>query len=64
MENMTIRLEARKREVPLRLLAAELGISEPTLYRRLARKMTREDRERYLTAIRTVSQRQNATHTG
>lgn len=63
MENMNIRLEARKQAVPLRLLAAELGISEPTLYRRLARKMTRADRERYLTAIRTVSQRQNATHT-
>ena len=63
MENVNIRLEARKREVPLRLLAQELGVSEPTLYRRLSKKLTRADRERYLNAIRTVSQRQTATHT-
>lgn len=63
MENMNIRLEARKRAVTLRLLAQELGVSEPTLYRRLSKKLTRADRERYLNAIRTVSQRQTATPT-
>lgn len=62
MENMTIRLEARKRAVPLRLLAEELNISPATMYRRLSKKMSKADRERYMTAIRSVSeQRTTAT---
>lgn len=63
MENMSIRLEARKRAVPLRLLAEELGISPATMYRRLSKKMARADRERYMNAIRTVSNRRIATPT-
>ena len=63
MENMAIRIEAKKRAVPLRLLAEQLEISQATLYRRLSRKMSRMDRERYLTAIRTVSARRNTAPT-
>lgn len=61
MENMTIRLEARKRAVPLRLLAEELNISPATMYRRLSKKMSKTDRERYMTAIRSVSEQRSTT---
>jgi len=61
MENMSIRLEARKRAVPLRLLAEELKISPATMYRRLSKKMSKADRERYLTAIRSVSEQRSTT---
>ena len=61
MENMSIRLEARKKAVPLRLIAEELGISPATMYRHLSKKMTRADRERYMNAIKVVSNQQTAT---
>ncbi len=56
MENMVIRLEARKRAVPLRVLAQRLGISEATMYRHLSKKMNKEDRERYMSAIKAISE--------
>lgn len=66
MENATIRFEARKHGVPLRLVAEELGISQPTLYRNLNKQMTKAERDRYLTAIRNLSERaaQGETVTG
>lgn len=61
MENMSIRLEARRRAVPLRVLAEALGISQATLYRQLAKKMTKAERQRYLDAIRAASKQQATT---
>ncbi|MBE5788220.1 MAG: hypothetical protein E7325_00990 [Clostridiales bacterium] len=56
MMNSQIRLTARRRGVPLRLVAELLNISEPTLYRHLNKRMTPAERERYLSAIMRLSE--------
>lgn len=59
MENLGIRFEARKHGVPLRLVAEELGISQSTLYRNLNKQMTKAERDRILSAIRAIADRNN-----
>lgn len=57
MQNKAIRLSARGKGVPLRLLAEELNISQPTLYRRLNCVLSPDERNRILDAIRAVAER-------
>lgn len=51
MANMTIRLRAKSRGVPLWKVADALGISEPTLFRWLRRELPKEKCEEILGII-------------
>ena len=51
IENIELRLYARKHQVPLWRVAKELGISEPTLYIRLRRVLTEEETACFMQAV-------------
>lgn len=54
MLNMFIRNTARGANIPLWLIAQHMGKSESTMTRMLRRKLTSEERERILAAIREI----------
>lgn len=51
LENLEIRFSCKLNGVRLEDLARTLGISEPTLYRRLRKPLTAEQRGKFLDAI-------------
>jgi len=51
IENIELRLYARKHQVPLWRVAKELGISEPTLYIRLRGVLTEEEIACFMRAV-------------
>ena len=55
LENIELRLYARKHQVPLWRVAKELGISEPTLYIRLRGEMGAEETARFTRAVDTLA---------
>ena len=55
LENIELRLYARKHQVPLWRVAKELGISEPTLYIRLRGEMSAEETARFARAVDTLA---------
>jgi len=55
LENIELRLYARKHQVPLWRVAKELGISEPTLYIRLRGEMGTEEAARFTRAVDTLA---------
>ena len=54
--NQSMRLYARRRGISLWRVAAELGISEPTLYIRLRIPYTREQQKEFKAAVNRILQ--------
>ncbi len=54
--NQVIRREARACNVPLWRIAVRLGISEPTMTRRLRTELPEEERQKILTVIHQLSE--------
>lgn len=54
MANMQIRLAARGAGVPLWRIAQEMGISEPTITRKLRKELPEEEQARILTIIERI----------
>lgn len=54
MANKNIRLAARGAGVPLWRIAQELGISEPTITRKLRRELPEEEQQRILAIIERI----------
>lgn len=59
--NNDIRFLCRGQGIPLWKLAEVLGISEPTLYRKLRVPISGNEREKYLNAIATIQQQESTT---
>ena len=57
--NVDIRTSAIKSNVFLWELANELGISEPTITRKLRAELSAEEKNRYLEAIAKISAQKN-----
>ena len=55
LKNQHIRREARANNVPLWKIAKRLGISEPTMTRRLREELPEEEQQKLLTVIRTLA---------
>ena len=55
LENIELRLYARKHQVSLWRVAKELGISEPTLYIRLRGELDAEETARFTRAVDTLA---------
>lgn len=54
--NQVIRREARACNVPLWRIAVRLGISEPTMTRRLRRELPEEERQKILDVIHQLAE--------
>ena len=54
--NQAIRREARACNVPLWRIAVRLGISEPTMTRRLCRELPEEERQKILDVIHQLAE--------
>ena len=54
--NQAIRREARACNVPLWRIAVRLGISEPTMTRRLRRELPEEERQKILDVIHQLAE--------
>lgn len=54
MTNMDIRFRARVAGVPLWKIAEKMGISEPTIMRRLRKELSPEEKQKYFDAIQTI----------
>jgi len=54
--NLDIRRRARAAGVPLWQLAKALGISEPTITRRLREELDGEEKERYIQLINSLEE--------
>lgn len=55
MKNSDLRKKARKARVPLWKVADELGVSEPTMTRRLRYELSGKDREKFLAAVEKLA---------
>lgn len=60
LSNMDIRLTAKEYGVPLWEVADALGISEPTLTRKLRRELDAESKKTILNTIKTICLTKNA----
>lgn len=58
MENMDIRFKAKAAGVPLWKIAAKMGVSEPTIHRRLRKEMNEEEKHYYFNVIHEIEQEQ------
>lgn len=58
LANETVRNAAKKAKVPLWMIASELGISEPTMTRKLRRELQDNEREQMLKIIKGIAHRQ------
>ena len=56
MSNQQIRLAARGAGIPLWRLAEALGVSEPTMTRKLRHELPEEEKQRILAIIRELEQ--------
>ena len=56
MENTKIRLAARGAGVPLWRIAQEMGVSEPTITRRLRTKLPIDEEKKILNIIRRIKE--------
>ena len=56
MKNLTIRKEAKEKNVALWQIADELQISEPTMTRRLRHELPAEDTEKILAIIARIAE--------
>lgn len=55
MENLDVRFEAQKAGVKLWQIADAMGISEPTLTRRMRHKLSDDERRMFLSVISSIS---------
>lgn len=55
MENMNLRRTAKAAKVPLWRIAKVLGISEPTMTRKLRRELDEDEKTRILDIISTLA---------
>ncbi len=55
MQNMTIRQTAKEKRVPLWAIADALGISEPTMTRKLRHELGQEETEKILALIDEIA---------
>lgn len=60
LANYELRQKARSCGVPLWMLAVELGISEPTMTRRLRQELSERDKEKLLRIVADIAQRKEA----
>ena len=60
LANNELRQKARSYGVPLWMLAAELGISEPTMTRRLRLELPAKDREKLIAIVVDIAKRKEA----
>lgn len=60
LANSELRENARRANVPLWRLAAEIGISEPTMTRKLRRELPDAEREKLLRIIDELALRKEA----
>ena len=60
LANSELRKAARSCGVPLWMLAAELGISEPTMTRRLRQELPTKEREKLLSIVVDIAKRKEA----
>ena len=56
MENMDVRLKAKGTGVPLWRIAKEMGVSEPTMTRKLRSPLNEVEKEQIFEIIRKVSE--------
>lgn len=56
MANMKIRLAARGAGVPLWRIAQEMGVSEPTITRKLRKELPEEEQARILEIIERIKE--------
>lgn len=56
VKNRDVRAAAVAAGVPLYAIAAELGISEATLYRRLRKELLPQEKTAFLVAVNNLSQ--------
>ena len=61
MTNMKIRFKAQELGVPLWRVAQQMGISEPTMTRRMRKQLSAEEEQAVLAAIEAVKQQQEET---
>ena len=54
--NQTIRKAAKAARVPLWMLAEKLGVSEPTMTRKLRRELDSQEQEKILAIIAEIAQ--------
>ena len=55
MKNQEIRLAARGAGIPLWQLAEAIGVSEPTMTRKLRHELPEDEKQRILSIIRNLS---------
>lgn len=60
--NQTIRKAAKAARVPLWMLAEKLGVSEPTMTRKLRRELDSREQEKILTIIAEIAQEKEAAN--
>ena len=58
MANMDIRFKARAAGVPLWKIAAKMGVSEPTIHRRLRKELSRKEKKVYFDLIHEIAEEQ------
>ena len=58
MPNLDIRFKAKSLGVPLWKVAKEMGIGENTLYRKLRRELSVEEKKRFFAAIQKIAAEQ------
>ena len=58
--NQTIRKAAKAARVPLWMLAEKLGVSEPTMTRKLRRELDSQEQEKILAIIAEIAQEKEA----
>lgn len=59
MANESIRREAKKARVALWELADALGISEPTMTRKLRKELETSEKERFIATIKSIAESKN-----
>jgi len=60
--NQTIRKAAKAARVPLWMLAEKLGVSEPTMTRKLRRELDSTEQEKILVIIAEIAQEKEAAN--
>lgn len=60
LANNELRQKARSCGVPLWMIAVELGISEPTMTRRLRRELPAKEKEKLLAVVANLAQKKEA----
>lgn len=60
--NQTIRKAAKAARVPLWMLAEKLGVSEPTMTRKLRRELDSKEQEKVLAIIAEIAREREAAN--